>query len=262
MRRAEASGSVGIVWRGRRWQVFCVGRGHQAQVGVRGRLGARRVGGETTPGDPRESGDARGAAPPRWLRPRSPPHAAPDVLHVLIMDHLGALHAADRRPSRLASLRQDVAALSQVYASASSTELNSPHPNFLPPRFASRARAARDGGRRLQRRRDRRPERADDAARAPRGGEQGGGRRRRTRQDGGALPQPIGGPPLAARDVRKLDPILGGVAPSRASSCAKVWPAALFLGAASARNSARNSAHTPRAPLLQAASSPARTPRR
>ena len=51
------------------------------------------------------------------------------------MDHLGALHAADRRPSRLASLRQDVAALSQVYASASSTELNSPHPNFLPPRF-------------------------------------------------------------------------------------------------------------------------------
>ena len=125
------------------------------------------------------------------------------------MDHLGALHAADRRPSRLASLRQDVAALSQVYASASSTELNSPHPNFLPPRFEAHVQremavavfsVGEIGGQQRTMTRRALLEEVNKAA---------GGGAARARSGSGALPQPEV-PPLAARDVRKLDPILGG----------------------------------------------------
>ena len=143
------------------------------------------------------------------------------------MDHLGALHAADRRPSRLASLRQDVAALSQVYASASSTELNSPHPNFLPPRFEAHVQremavavfsVGEIGGQQRTMTRRALLEEVNAAA---------GGAAARARSGSGALPQPEV-PPLAARDVRKLDPILGG----RSEPCVLVRQgAAQFFGA-------------------------------
>ena len=124
------------------------------------------------------------------------------------MDHLGALHAADRRPSRLASLRQDVAALSQVYASASSTELNSPHPNFLPPRFEAHVQremavavfsVGEIGGQQRTMTRRALLEEVNAAA---------GGGAARARSGSGEFEALV--PPLAARDVRKLDPILGG----------------------------------------------------
>lgn len=142
------------------------------------------------------------------------------------MDHLGALHAADRRPSRLASLRQDVAALSQVYASASSTELNSPHPNFLPPRFEAHVQremavavfsVGEIGGQQRTMTRRALLEEVNAAA---------GGGAARARSGSGEFEALV--PPLAARDVRKLDPILGG----RSEPCVLVRQGvAQFFGA-------------------------------
>ena len=166
------------------------------------------------------------------------------------MDHLGALHAADRRPLRLASLRQDVAALSQVYASASSTELNSPHPNFLPPRFEAHVQremavavfsVGEIGGQQRTMTRRALLEEVNKAA---------GGSAARARSGSGEFEALV--PPLAARDVRKLDPILGG----RSEPCVLVRQGvAQFFGAQIIAQFGAQFAYTARATLAQAASS-------